>query len=202
MLEYFKDLNGLQATYFYVALFSSVLFILQSIFTFLDLGDHFELDTNFDGDVDVDWSESLGLPFHLFTIRGIIGFFMLFGWSGFLFSKKDMHFVLTFFLSFLCGLIMMFVIALIYHFADKLGESGNVYLKSAIGKQGEVYIPIPEKNSGTGKVTVVLNDSLKELDAITYNDALKSGDIVKVIDVLNDKLVVEKINKNEGEKAV
>lgn len=199
VFDYFKDLSAIQSGYFYVALFSTVLFLLQAVFTFIDLGDHFELDHNFDGEVDGDFSDGFGLPFHLFTIRGIIGFFMLFGWSGFLFSKNDMNFLGTFIISFLCGFIMMLIIALIYYFADKLGESGNVELSSAIGREGEVYIPIPGENSGTGKISIILNNSLKELDAVTYHETLKSGEVVKVTKILNDKLVVEKVSQGDGE---
>lgn len=199
MLDYFKDLNSIQSTYLYISIFSSVIFLVQTVFTFIDLGEGFELDADFDGEIDADLSTSIGLPFKIFTVRGIIGFLLLFGWSGFLFSKNGFENYLTIILSILCGFIMMLIIGLIYYFGEKLGESGNISLDNAIGKEGQVYIPIPEGNSGTGKISIIINESLQVLDAITYKGELKSGDIVKVIDVLNDKLVVEKINNNEKE---
>lgn len=198
MLDYFKNLNSLQSTYLYIAIFFTVLFIVQAVFTFLDLGEGFDVDADLDGEVDLDLSSSLGLPFKLFTIRGIIGFFLLFGWSGFLFSKSGLKFPITFILSFLCGLIMMVIIGLIYYLFEKLTESGNVSLEDAIGKEAQVYIPIPEGNSGIGKVHIIINEALREIEAITYKEALKSGEMVKVVNVVNNKLVVEK-NKN-GEK--
>ncbi len=199
LFDYFKDLNGMQTMYFYIALFFTVLFILQSVFTFLDLGDSIDFDTDLDGDVDADFSGSFGFPFQLFTIRGFIGFFLLFGWSGLLLSKNGMNEALAFFIAFLCGLAMMVITGLLYYFVRKLNQSGNVNIKNAIGKKAEVYIPIPEHNTGTGKVSIILNNAWKELDAITYDEKLNSGDIVTVIDSLNDKLVVKKINKNEKE---
>lgn len=194
MLDYFKNLTTDQTVYFYIALFSTVLFLLQTIFTFVDLGDGVDFDSDFDGEVDTDLSGTLGFPFNLFTIRGIISFFVLFGWSGFLFSKAGLKIGWTIVLSLICGFIMMVLVGFIYYLAEKLGVSGNYELKDAIGKIGEVYIPIPEKNSGTGKITVIVNNSLKELDAITYNERLNYGDVIKVIDVINEKLVVEKVN--------
>src|SRR5690554_2798937 len=197
MLDYFRNLSSVETTYFYISLFSTIIFVLQSVFTFLDLGEGFDLDSDFDGEIDGDLSTSIGLPFKLFTVRGIIGFFMLFGWSGFLFSKNGLNFYLTFILSLLCGSLMMLIISLIYYFVEKLGESGNISLKDTVGKEGQVYIPILKGNSGTGKVSIIINESLKELDAITYKEELKSGDIVKVVDVVNDKIVVEKEKKDD-----
>lgn len=190
MFQYFKDLTPVESGYFYIALVCSVLFVVQSMFTFLDVGDNFEVDNS-----DFDFSEGFGLAIHLFSIRGIIGFFMLFGWSGLVFSKEGMAPIVVFLIAFLCGFAMMVIISLIYYFANKLGESGNVDIKNSIGKECEVYIPIPGNNNGTGKVSIILNNSLKELEAISLHGEIKSGEIVQVVNVLNDKLVVKKIKK-------
>lgn len=199
MFDYFKNLTTEQSIYFYVAIFFSVIFILQTIFTFLDLGESFNFDADFDSDVDVDLGDTLGLPFHLFSVRGIISFFMVLGWSGFLLSKNGVHPVITFLLAFVFGAITMFLIALIYGLALRLEDHGTMSLKSAIGKEAEVYLPIPENNTGIGKVHVIINESLREVDAITYDENIPTGTIVKIVNVLNDKVVVEKMKKSEGE---
>lgn len=194
MIEYLNNFSPVEKGYFYIGLGGLIFFILQSVFTFLDLGDSFDADADMDGDVDSDFSWfGLGLPFNLFTIRGIISFIMLFGFSGVAFSKLDLSFIVVFLLAFLCGFIMMTIVALIYYMAMKLGESGNVTIKDSIGKQCEVYLKIPSNNTGIGKVHIVLNDSLKELDAITLGEEIKSGNLVEVTDIINDKLVVKKI---------
>ncbi len=197
MLEYFRNLSTFENSYLYIAVISSILFVVQSLFTFLDLGSHFEMDQNFDGHVDFDLAHAFGLPFNLFTIRGIIGFFILFGWTGLIVSKSGTNPLLTLLIALACGFAMMIMIGFIYYMVNKLGESGNVNIKSSIGKEGEVYIPVPGENTGTGKVSIIINDSLKELDAITLGGTINYGEIVKVVNVLNDKLVVEKINKEK-----
>jgi len=200
VFDYFKNLTTEQSIYFYVALFFSVIFILQTVFTFLDLGDSIDIDADFDSEVDISLGDSIGLPFQLFTIRGIIGFFLVFGWSGFLLSKNNVHPILTFILAFVFGAITLVLVALIYSLALKLETDGTTKLKNAIGKEAEVYLPIPANNTGYGKIHVVISGALREVDAITYGEALTTGEVVRVVQVLNDKVVVEKIKNSEGEK--
>lgn len=200
MFDYFKNLTTEQSIYFYVALFFSVIFILQTVFTFLDLGDSIDIDADFDSEVDISLGDSIGLPFQLFTIRGIIGFFLVFGWSGFLLSKNNVHPILTFILAFVFGAITLVLVALIYSLVLKLETDGTTKLKNAIGKEAEVYLPIPANNTGYGKIHVVISGALREVDAITYGEALTTGEVVRVVQVLNDKVVVEKIKNSEGEK--
>jgi len=191
------------SAYFYVAVGASLFFILQSIFTFIGIGDNFELDTDFDGDVDldVDIADGLSMTMHLFTVRGVISFFMVFGWSGvILTSSGELGALAIFFISVGTGLIMLFLIALVYHFFDRISQEGNVDLKQAIGKQGSVYIPIPHRNEGIGKVQIILSESLKTLDAIAKDKPISTGSQVKVVGIINEMLEVEELKNEEGTK--
>ncbi|MDF2699432.1 MAG: hypothetical protein K0Q49_988 [Haloplasmataceae bacterium] len=190
----FSEYSSLDYGYFYIAIAGTLFLVLQYLFTFLDIGDHLDADTNYDGNADgFDWL-SFGLPFNLFTLKGIIAFVAVFGWTGLSLSRNDTSFLVSFIFAFCAGFIMMLIVALIYYGAEKLGENGNIEFEKSIGKQCEVYIPIPASNTGTGKVQIVLNDSLREIEAVTEGEHLKSGEIVKVVKIINDKLVVEKIN--------
>jgi len=185
--------------YFFIAVGSSAFFILQSIFTFIGIGDNFELDADFDAelDLDVDIADGLNMTFHLFTIRGIISFFMVFGWSGFLLTQNELNPVAVFFISMGTGTIMLFLIALVYYFFERISQDGNMDIKTAIGKQGTVYIPIPHRNEGIGKVQIVVGESLKTLDAIAKDKPITTGSQVRVIGIINEMLEVEEI-KEEG----
>jgi membrane-bound ClpP family serine protease len=164
----------------------------------LDLGETFDLDGDFDGDMDGDLGFlGLSLPLHLISIRGIIGFIMMFGWSGLAFSLANIGSIWSFIFAFLTGLLMMLVIALIYYGISKLNEDGNVAVADAIGKTCEVYLVIPSKGNGMGKVTIMMNGSLKEYDAISLDEAISSGERAEVVDVINDKLVVIKMEKTK-----
>lgn len=189
-----ENTSAIGSVYFYIALFFSIIFVIQTILTFVGMGDSFELDADFDGevDVDVDTFEFLGLPFHLFSIRGIIAFFMMFGWVGYTMETSEINSVLTFFVAFLAGFIMLIIIGLIYYFVQKLGESGNVDLKSSIGKTCEVYLPIPANRTGHGKVHITLNEALREIEAATDCDLINSGEVVEVVEVINNVLIVKR----------
>jgi hypothetical protein len=192
--QYFNSLASMEKAYLFIAIAGTVFFLLQSLFTFLDLGDHFESDTELDSDVDVSFL-GISLPFNLFSIRGIIGFIMIFGWAGLTLSRSGVNPFMTFVLSALSGFIMMIIIGLIYFSAMKLSSNGTTDLTRAIGKECEVYLTIPAKNMGMGKVHLIMNGSLKEYDAITHEDEIHSGETALVIEILNDKLVVKKNNK-------
>ena len=185
--------------YIYIALGASGFFVLQSVFTFIGVGDNFEIDSDFDAeiDMDVDMVDGLSMTFHLFTIRGIIGFFMVFGWTGVILTG-DLSQIAVFFISLGTGLIMLFLIALIYYFFEKISQEGNMDIKDAIGKQGSVYIPIPNRNEGIGKVQIVVGESLKTLDAIAKDKPITTGSQVKVIGIINQMLEVEEIKKEEN----
>lgn len=187
--------------YFYVALGSTIFFALQSIFTFIGIGDNFELDGDFDAELDADVGigDGLSMTFHLFTVRGIIAFFMVFGWSGFILDGS-MHGVAVFFTSVGTGVIMLVIVGLIYYLFQRLEQSGTMDIKEAIGKQGSVYIPVPNRNDGLGKVQIIIGESLRTLDAIAKDKPIKTGRQVRVIGIINEMLEVEEIE--EGTKWV
>lgn len=188
------------STYFYIALGFTVFFVLQSVFTFIGIGDNFEVDADFDAevDVDVDIADGINMTFHLFTIRGIISFFMVFGWTGYILSNSgDLQGIYVFLISLGTGSIMLFLIALVYYFFERISQDGNIDIRDAIGKQGSVYIPIPDRNEGIGKVQIVIHESLKTLDAIAKDKAITTGSQVKVVGIINEMLEVEEIKTKE-----
>jgi hypothetical protein len=75
-------------------------------------------------------------------------------------------------------------------------QSGNIDVsKMAVGCTGKVYIPIPAERSGTGKVQITINNSVREYIALTDGDAIKTDTPIKVVEVLNDNtLLVEELN--------
>lgn len=181
--------------YFYIAIAFSTFFVLQGVFTFIGVGDSFEIDTDFDADVDfdVDVTNGIGMTLHLFSVRGIIAFFMMFGWTGYFMSQTSTNDIIVFIVSFISGSIMLFLVSLIYFFVSKLSQDGTVVMKSAIGKTGTVYIPIPERSEGIGKVQIVVGGTLQTLDAIAKDKSIKNGQRVKVVAVENNMLEVEEI---------
>ncbi len=179
--------------YFYIALAFTTFFVLQGVFTFIGIGDAFEIDADFDAeiDVDVDITNGIGMTLHLFSVRGIIAFFMLFGWTGYILSLRDLHAILVFLIAFVAGSIMLVLVGLIYYFLMKISQDGNLILTDAIGKEGNVYIPIPNRNEGTGKIQIIVGESLRTLNAIAKDKSIKTGQQVTVVGIVNGMLEVE-----------
>ncbi|MFN2565343.1 MAG: hypothetical protein ABR499_10085, partial [Gemmatimonadaceae bacterium] len=68
----------------------------------------------------------------------------------------------------------------------KLEDDGTVHIEGAIGLSGDVYLSIPAARRGVGKVHVVLQNRLVELQAVTtHADALPTGARILVIDVVD-----------------
>ena len=181
--------------YFYIALAFTTFFVLQGVFTFIGIGDAFEIDADFDAeiDVDVDITNGIGMTLHLFSVRGIIAFFMMFGWTGHLLTEGDVSPIIVFIAAFISGSIMLFLVSLIYYFILKLSQEGTLNKQEAIGKEGTVYIPIPNRNEGMGKVQLVVSGSLRTLDAIAKDKSIKTGAEVRVLSIINNMLEVEEI---------
>jgi len=65
-----------------------------------------------------------------------------------------------------------------------LNAEGNVHIERAVGLPASVYLRIPGKRSGTGKVTVKLQDRTMEYLAMTEGGALPTGAPVMVVGVI------------------
>lgn len=188
--------------YFFLAVGATAFFVLQSVFTFIGIGDNFEIDADFDAevDLDIDIADGISMTMHLFTVRGIVSFFMVFSWSGFILTNSGgLSGVATFFISLGTGTLMLFLIALVYYMFEKLSQEGNMLISDAIGKQGTVYIPIPNRNEGIGKVQIIVGETLRTLDAIAKDNPITTGSQVKVVGIINEMLEVEEITTKEEE---
>jgi len=133
--------------------------------------------------------------FSFFTIKNLIAFFTIFGWSGIAALENDLAKLYVILIATVCGLIMMFIMAGLFYLISRLHDSGTLEIKNAIGNIGEVYLTIGESRSSIGKVNVRIQGALRELEALTDDEApLKTGSVIEVIDVTNNGiLIVQKL---------
>ena len=200
---WWQALNLMQKIYFCIATPATVLLIVQIILMIIGFsGGEADFDGDVDVDVDVDVDTDVdtdvndvfdGDPgFRLFTVRGLIAFLTVGGWVGFTFG--DSNPTLAVILSIVCGVAALVGMAFLLKWLLGLQSSGNISYKAAVGKTADVYLTIPANGQGSGKITVILNESLRELSAKTLSDApIKTGAKVKIVDVEDDVLVVESI---------
>lgn len=183
------ELNSITQIYWAITIPATVIFILLLILTL------FGSDT--DTDVQTDFHDSFahgdGIPFQLLSVKNIVGFFAMFGWSGLGFLSAGFAPGLVIVLSIFCGLIMMVAMASLFYAMSKLAESGNLKMKNAIGHMGEVYLIIPGKRNGLGKIQITVQGNLQILDAITDDtDDISSSSLVEVLDVIDEQILLVK----------
>lgn len=128
---------------------------------------------------------------HIFTLRGVVAFLTLFGWSGLWFSQMGLPGFLAAFLAVPVGFAGMVAIALMVREALKLQYDGTLNPRNALGRPGEVYLAIPPARSGQGKVTVLVQEQLREFEAVTDSpDPIPTGAPVVVTGLAGDALLV------------
>jgi len=168
-----------------------------------DIGDEADLSGVTDGaesdSEDGQDENDLGIfgGLKLFTLRGILAFIAIGGWTALLVSLTNYVFW-ALAAGLLAGALADIVYGLMLKSMSKLEENGNIDIRDAIGKSGEVYIPVPAGRKGSGKVYIELSHRICELDAQTDNpETLKTGSMVTVSGIEKGFLLVQPDKVNE-----
>ena len=187
MAEWWNSMTGLEQFFILVAIPSTLLLIVQTILTLLGLGEQdADTDVETDGDVSEDFEPAHDPGLRLFTLRGLVAFFCIFGWTGLVCLQGQLGLPVTLPLAAIAGLAAMLIVALLLRGTLKLQSDGTVKLTNAIGKSASVYIRIPAGRTEHGKVNVMVQDSFIEADAVTDEDAdLTPGHQVTVVGLAN-----------------
>lgn len=180
-----------------VTLTASLVFIIQSVLTFLGA----DADADFDVDVDtsVDGSDLSNIDggSNLYTLRNFVNFILGFGWSAILLQDSISSVALLILVSALIGVALVAAVMYLFKWLAGMQQSGNINLqKAAAGCEGKVYLTIPGARSGTGKVQITISGAVREYDAMTESEEpLKTGTPIRVVDCLDaNTLLVEEIN--------
>lgn len=186
MKEFFANMDGTQQFYWYIAIGASVIFIIQTIMTFVGADADTGVDADFDGNLDGGDS-----PFQLFSLRNLINFLLGFGWAGVSLYNVIENNVLLAIVAFLVGVLFIAFFFFIMRALLKLSEDNSFKIEDTIGKTADVYLSIPAAKKGKGKVFISVRGSTHELSAITNSvDEIKNGSLVKVVGIEGDILIV------------
>ncbi|MDR0824653.1 MAG: NfeD family protein [Prevotella sp.] len=189
MKEFFESMDGYQQFYWYVAIGASVIFIIQTVMTFIGADADTGVDADFDGNLDGGDS-----PFQLFSLRNLVNFLLGFGWAGVTLYDSIHNKILLGIVALLVGIVFIALFFIVMKALIKLSEDNTFKIEDTIGKTADVYMNIPAAKGGRGKIFVSINGSTHELSAITSNnDDIKSGSLVKILDIEGDILVVTPI---------
>jgi len=176
-----------------VTLAASLIFIIQSILTFIgaDAGDG-GIDTDFDTGFDTEAADAaVEGGTNLYTFRNFVNFILGFGWSAILLQEKIHSVPLLLIVSVIIGVALVAVVMYLFKWLSGMQQSGNINVyKSAVGCNGTVYLTIPAERGGEGKVQISINNAVREYDAVTDGDALKTGTPIRVTEVINANTVL------------
>lgn len=189
MFELYSNLDLFMKIYWVIAIFSSLIFIVQAIMTFVG-GGH-DADVDMDADFDTDGGD---MPFHIFSFRNMINFLLGFSWTGISLNNAIPNRIVLSLVSVVVGLLFIFLFFIIIKQLMRLSENNSFKIEDSVGKTADVYLAIPAAKSGRGKVMVSVRGTVHELPAITNSEEkIETGAVVRIKEIDHDLLIVEKI---------
>ena len=193
MAIWWSSLSVLSKILWGVTLAATLVFIIQSILTFVGA----DMDSNTDFDMDAtDISGDLGGGINLYTFRNFINFILGFGWTAILLKDSVKSKAVLIIIATLVGIALVAIVMYLFRLLAKMQASGNIDVNTmAVGCTGKVYLTIPGERKGVGKVQISINNSVREYEALTDGDTIKTDTAIKVVEVINDNtLLVEELN--------
>ena len=189
-IEWWNALSIATQIFYCVALPATLVLIVQTVMMFFGFGDDGDVDDLSDTMIDTDATEgifgedtvtephdSFGLEgLRIFTMRGIVAFFVVFGWVGVVMDSAGASLWATVPVAFVCGSAMMVLLAFLMRSIMRMRSDGNTDNRNAIGTAGKVQLTIPPSRTGEGKVHVMLQGAYVERNAVTDDtDPIPTG---------------------------
>lgn len=215
MREWWEALSNLQKIFACAALPATLVLIIQTVLVIFglgndtDTGDSASMDGMGDSADGIDGMDSAGADgtggadapddgtgssgdgIALFSIRGIVAFLSVGGWTGIVLGGTGLPPLLTVTLAISAGTVALYGIALLFREATKLQAAGNQLLSNAVGKTAKVYIRIPAGRKSEGKVTLTFQGRFSECGAVTTSDRdLKPGEFVRVVGMEDEDTLI------------
>ncbi len=183
-----------------VTLTASLIFIIQSILTFVGADADSDFDLNMDVDTSLDGSDLSNIDggANLYTFRNLVNFVLGFGWSAILLQESIPSTALRITVSVLVGIALVAAVMYMFKWLSGMQQSGNINLqKSAAGCEGKVYLTVPAARGGEGKVQITISGAVREYNAVTESETpLKTGTPVRVVDAINANTVLVEENNS------
>ena len=191
MLQWWNELGVVSQIFYCMAIPATLVLVIQTVLLFLGLDGEDGSDAGEGLDIEGEGEELLGMDedalsgldgLRIFTIRGIVAFFVVFGWLGIVMNGAGAPLWATVVVSALAGIAMMIFLAWLFRAVMKLRSDGNTDNRNAIGTSGKVHLTIPPARSGEGKVHLMLQGAFVEREAVTdEEEAIPTGSEVVVI---------------------
>ena len=204
IVEWWNTLALATQVFYCVAIPATLVLLIQTVLMFVgigsqsdgigesaeDLGDSVpdevpDSDGVFGDNEIADQPDASGMDaLRLFTVRGIVAFFVVFGWIGVVMDSAGLALWVTIPVAFLGGFVMMVGLAYMFRAVMKLRSDGNTDNRNAVGSAGKVHLTIPPARTGEGKVHVMLQGAYVERNAVTdETEPIPTGCEVVVIGI-------------------
>jgi len=202
MIEWWNTLSTMMKVLWAITLTASLIFIIQSVLTFIGADSDSGLDGGTDG---LDGADASGMDISdadasdsgqgLLTFRNFVNFFLGFGWAAILLRGSIASTPLLIVISIIIGVALVALVMLLFKWLSGMQQAGNINVfKSAVGCEGKVYLSIPAERAGAGKVQITINGAVREYEAMTDGPKLATGASIRVVEVISaDTLLVEPI---------
>ena len=213
MQAWWESLTALERVFAAAAIPATLLLIIQLVTTLIGLGgqegdaDGPDLDgdgvpdgIDLDGDgVPDEFYESPdgaevqheGFNLRLFSFRGIVAFFAVYGWGALAISRSGRPWLLAILVGLILGVAAMFLVAVTMQLFVRLQSDGTVDPGNAVGLAGEVYLSVPPQRQGEGKVNVVIQEKMTECAAVTDEESpISTGEKITVIGVTRERQLI------------
>ena len=196
MAQWWNGMTTFQQVTAVIAIVASVLLVIQIVLLLIGLGHSADVDVpggtgaDFDDAVNGDYAD-LG-SVKILTVRGAICFLAVGGWVAVCFNYIIPEWASAL-IGVAAGVLTAWLLALALRAFNKFEANGNIDLGKVVGKTGTVYIPVPAKGQGRGKINLVVDDRMIEVDAVNEEEApLSTGSAVSVVSRLDETTLVVK----------
>ncbi len=192
---WWDSMSALEQVLFVLASSSTAIMIIFLVMLLLGFDtDEFDgigdPDVDFDGINDDPFTGIAGLK--ILTLRNALVFLAIGSWVAFL-LVSSLGVWLGIILGLVAGMIAAFLQALAFRATLKLESAGNLDYSNAIGKKGTVYLRIPQGRSGKGKVSILVQERLTEIDAVTdEKEDILPKTSVEVVGLLDSATLIVK----------
>lgn len=185
MFDFISGMEGSQKIFWIIAIIASIVFVIQTIITFIGIGG----DADFDDVSSAETVDDAGFG-GLFSFRNLINFLLGYGWTGVVLYDDISNSFWLYAISIGVGILFVAAFILMFRQMLKLSHDGTFKLESAVGLTADVYLHIPASRRGRGKIHVSVNGSVHELDAVTDDgEEIPTGGQARILEVLGDEVL-------------
>lgn len=205
LIEWWNSIGLISQIFYCIAIPATLILLIQTVLML------FGFDDTADGDIDLDTSivdiddgvfddgineisDAADLDsLYIFTVRGIVAFFVVFGWVGVVMQSAQINLAVTLLVAAACGFTIMVAIAYLFKAIMKLRNDGTADNRNAVGVAGKVYLTIPPSRTGEGKVNIMLQGAFVERNAVTdETEPIPTGHEIIVVGTSGQTSVVVK----------